>query len=135
MTPSLVMEASTLLFTSSFDFPIGKRIWTLNNILLSNLDYLNVTKKAIIDEKLKYGLSVYTTEFIESWSSDQYLELLNDDDIFLELLYKGWVYKVYIQTKKEHRQKRKTAEKRYWTSRNGSTLKPSNTKRTLNAKI
>ena len=68
-------------------FQIGKGIWKLNNSLLSNMEYLDLIKKVIADEKLKYAIPVYSLNFIESTISDEHLKFIVDDDIFLELLY------------------------------------------------
>ena len=69
------------------EFQIGKGIWKLNNSLLSNLGYIDLIKKAVLDEKLKYALPVYSINFIESTVSDEHLNFTVDDDTFLELLY------------------------------------------------
>ena len=68
-------------------FQIGKGLWKFNTSLLSNQDFLKVTKKVINEEKVQYALPVYQIDYIEETSSKEYLQFVIDDDTFLEFLF------------------------------------------------
>ena len=65
-------------------FKIGRGIWKFNNSLLRNKDYLNLINNAIVEEKLKYALPIYTTEFVKNSNKDISFKI--DDDNFLEMV-------------------------------------------------
>ena len=67
------------------NFEIGKGIWKLNVSLLKNIDYINLINNVIDEEKHKYALPVYNSDYLKNTYKNVTFTI--DPDLFLEMLY------------------------------------------------
>ena len=71
------------IFINKFEH--GKGLWKFNTSLLKEQEYLTLINDAIQDEMLRYGVSVYTLEFLKN-NGPNNIHLSIDDNLFLETL-------------------------------------------------
>ena len=97
ISPGYRSDHSIVQFDISFSrFQMGRGVWNFKNSLSENQEYLTLINKVIMQEKIKYAVPFYTLDYLQTTSSSGYIQLVIDDDLFLELLY----FKIRGETEK-----------------------------------
>ena len=69
------MQIVIKIFLKLNSFIKGTGIWKFNTSLLKTKDNLDLDAAIIVEEKFKYTLPVYSSEFVKNMNNDLYLKI------------------------------------------------------------